>query len=689
MGFLSGVIPSVNRVLEQLKTGTTAEQDLQNMPTTTAPATPATPAATTAPATPAPPPATVSPDYGTGLPQPYIPGYSAPRPGIEAAPIYTYWSTTPSTEQPAATSPAAAQTNPSLGPFGSEQAVTDVFNKYFGRAPAKEGLEYWTKQVGPTLEPQERDWILNAAAASDRAYMQRNYPTYWSTPNRQPARAPSESAGGPMDIGTFTPSNVVSTTPRLNTNIAYNVGPSLSQMYADQLARETGARGLREDEIQSLVRSGFESIGRPVGSELGPSAGELAFQERQLRTGAVSPTDFGRALQESTLETGKQYAPGTYTLSDEEKARMQSDIAGMSPAEAYNYASANKLSAELLAQLMPAPEVDTSNKIPVTDFTTGKDTWFPGQGYDASKIPADFDWRTYLGSPTGADLLARGLDTEEEARRHYASYGINENRVYTQPVSPTEDAYQYNLDQINAWLGSQGKALEGGYAQSQMPEWLRASMDYYNERGAFGDAGLPTYGPSPSRASFIRGMQQDELGETVLTDTLTGRNVLPSGTVSQDGTTTASGATMFTTVPMSANDLYSSFFDNPNSVFGGRSNALSPYVTRTTNPQYSDENAWDMQQRGITPYNYSMSKDQYDQAVQAGVINPNEYKYDEAGKQILRVVKFAQGGAVNSDPMMDFIRRQDPAAQRAGVTPKQVQKAQDFLSFAQSKRFGL
>ena len=51
--------------------------------------------------------------------------------------------------------------------------------------------------------------------------------------------------------------------------------------------------------------------------------------------------------------------------------------------------------------------------------------------------------------------------------------------------------------------------------------------------------------------------------------------------------------------------------------------------------------------------------------------------------------QYAAGGAVNSDPMMDFIRRQDPAAQRAGVTPKQVQKAQDFLAFAQSKRFGI
>jgi len=561
--------------------------------------------------TPAAPPATVSPDYGTGLPEPYIPGYSPPRPGIEAPPVYTYAQPQSPGYAPVDIPLSYAQqpsvTPPSQAP-GSEQAVTDVFNKYFGRAPAKEGLEYWTKQVGPTLEPQERDWILSSAAPSDQAYMQRNYPAYWTTPDRPPARAPSESAGGPMDIGTFTPSNVVSTTPRLNTNIAYNVGPSLSQMYADQLARETGARGLREDEIQAAVRSGYEAIGR--GTDMIDPEG-AAYWERQLRTGAVSPGDLAAKMGQSVL--------------------------------------------------------DEANMPTVRTFEPGEDQWGRGEiSYEASAIPENFDWQAYVGRSGNADLLRAGIDTEEEARRHYAMYGANEGRKYT-PITQEE------TDQALAAMGPA----------------TRASYDYYNRMGTWGQSGLPTYGPSPSRASFIRGMGQDELGETVLTDTLTGGNVLPSGTVSPDGTTTASGATMFTTVPMSANDLYSSFFDNPNSFLTGQSNALSPYVTRTTNPQYDDENACSMQQRGIPQYNYSMSKDQYDKAVEAGVINPNEYKYDEVGKQILRVAKFAQGGAVNADPTMAFINRQAPAARRAGVTPKQVQKAQDFLAFAQSKRFGI
>lgn len=536
MGFLSGirnVADIVKKATTALPASTTAAQDLQNMPATTTQATPAT----TAPAT----PATVSPDYGTGLPQPYIPGYSAPRPGIEAPPVYA---------------------------FGQPQSP--------GYAPVDIPLSYAQQQPSQTVPT----------------------PTVTSDP----------TTGTPTyNIGSFTPGAVQSTTPRLNTNIAYNVGPSLSQMYADQLARETGARGLREDEIQAAVRSGYEAIGR--GTDMIDPEG-AAYWERQLRTGAVSPGDLAAKMGQSVM--------------------------------------------------------DEVNLPTVRTFETGTDEWNAETPYNPDFIPENFDWQAYVGRSGNADLLQAGIDTEEEARRHYAMYGANEGRKFT-PITQEE------TDQALAELGPA----------------TRASYDYYNRMGTWGSSGLPTYGPSPSRASFIRGMGRDEIGETVLTDTLTGRNVLPSGTVGPDGTTTASGATMFTTVPMSVGDLYSSLSDGTFTGFNSNNNPLASYVTRTRNPNYSDDDAWSMQQRGIQPYNYSMSKDQYDQAVQAGVINPNEYKYDEAGKQILRVAKFAQGGPVNSDPMMDFIRRQDPAAQRAGVTPKQVQKAQDFLSFAQSKRFGI
>jgi len=534
MGFLSGAMPSIKRAItratERANAGTTAAQDLQNMPASLGRWSPDELQATkdffaTNP--------TAEQIYGTAQNV----GLSANQladvwsqatggnygEGLSAVNAYLgdsktlpggYQSTTVPVETPVAEPPQAPTVSPDYGRLPEPYIP--------GYSAPRPGIE--APPVYTYAQPQSPGYApvdIPLSYAQQQPSQTVPTPTVTSDP----------TTGTPTyNIGSFTPGAVQSTTPRLNTNIAYNVGPSLSQMYADQLARETGARGLREDEIQAAVRSGYEAIGRSV-EDADPEG--IAYWERQLRTGAVSPETLAGAMGQSVLDAAEE----------------------------------------------------------------------------------------------------KGVENLGPRRQ--------------------------------------------------------VSMDYYNRMGTWGSSGLPTYGPSPSRASFIRGMGRDEIGETVLTDTLTGRNVLPSGTVGPDGTTTASGATMFTTVPVSANDLYASFFDNPNSVFGGQSNALSPYVTRTTNPQYSDENAWDMQQRGITPYNYSMSKDQYDQAVQAGVINPNEYKYDEAGKQILRVAKFAQGGAVNSDPMMDFIRRQDPAAQRAGVTPKQVQKAKDFLSFAQSKRFGI
>jgi hypothetical protein len=54
------------------------------------------------------------------------------------------------------------------------------------------------------------------------------------------------------------------------------------------------------------------------------------------------------------------------------------------------------------------------------------DDWLPNQPFQASLIPADFDWRTYLA--TYPDLTAHNppLDTEAEARRHFALYGVHE-----------------------------------------------------------------------------------------------------------------------------------------------------------------------------------------------------------------------------------------------------------------------
>lgn len=66
------------------------------------------------------------------------------------------------------------------------------------------------------------------------------------------------------------------------------------------------------------------------------------------------------------------------------------------------------------------------------------DTWMPGTQYDASKVPGQFDWGYYVSKYP--DLGKAGIDSLQEAQRHYALYGQNEGRSpyegWTAPVGP-------------------------------------------------------------------------------------------------------------------------------------------------------------------------------------------------------------------------------------------------------------
>ena len=65
------------------------------------------------------------------------------------------------------------------------------------------------------------------------------------------------------------------------------------------------------------------------------------------------------------------------------------------------------------------------------------DTWMPGTQYDASKLPGQFDWGYYVSKYP--DLGKAGIDSLQEAQRHYALYGQNEGRSpyegWTAPVN--------------------------------------------------------------------------------------------------------------------------------------------------------------------------------------------------------------------------------------------------------------
>ena len=54
------------------------------------------------------------------------------------------------------------------------------------------------------------------------------------------------------------------------------------------------------------------------------------------------------------------------------------------------------------------------------------DDWMSGLAYDPTKMPEGFDFQNYLKINT--DLGAAGIDTPEEAMRHYQEYGVKEGR---------------------------------------------------------------------------------------------------------------------------------------------------------------------------------------------------------------------------------------------------------------------
>ena len=73
----------------------------------------------------------------------------------------------------------------------------------------------------------------------------------------------------------------------------------------------------------------------------------------------------------------------------------------------------------------------TANSAPTTTAPTTApvaptNDWMPNQWYNPNVMPENFDWQRYVGA--NQDLGAAGLDTQEEAMRHYFNYGEKEGR---------------------------------------------------------------------------------------------------------------------------------------------------------------------------------------------------------------------------------------------------------------------
>jgi hypothetical protein len=98
----------------------------------------------------------------------------------------------------------------------------------------------------------------------------------------------------------------------------------------------------------------------------------------------------------------------------------------------------------------------------------GVDNWGAGEKYDKSKIPSDFDWQAYVSAPQNSDLIKAGIDTPEEAERHYAKYGAGEGRALGTPGSTFQSSAFYNAPSFERMPTSFERVSADTLAQQQM-----------------------------------------------------------------------------------------------------------------------------------------------------------------------------------------------------------------------------
>jgi hypothetical protein len=108
----------------------------------------------------------------------------------------------------------------------------------------------------------------------------------------------------------------------------------------------------------------------------------------------------------------------------------------------------------------PQPDVASSQSGPTGGSATSTpavaptDNWMSDQWYNPNVMPENFDWQRYVGA--NQDLGAAGIDTQEEAMRHYFNYGQQEGRNIG-ALTPQQGA-DLSPEDFRAALNAYGKA---------------------------------------------------------------------------------------------------------------------------------------------------------------------------------------------------------------------------------------
>ena len=107
------------------------------------------------------------------------------------------------------------------------------------------------------------------------------------------------------------------------------------------------------------------------------------------------------------------------------------------------------------------------------------DNWMSDQWYNPNVMPENFDWQRYIGA--NQDLGQAGIDTQEEAMRHYFNYGQKENRSIgalapKQSGDLSQEDYQTALRAYRDATGNDrpltGVNGEAGSDYAQINQWI-------------------------------------------------------------------------------------------------------------------------------------------------------------------------------------------------------------------------
>jgi hypothetical protein len=126
---------------------------------------------------------------------------------------------------------------------------------------------------------------------------------------------------------------------------------------------------------------------------------------------------------------------------------------------------------------------------PTTPTVAPTDNWMSDQWYNPNVMPENFDWQRYVAA--NQDLGAAGIDTQEEAMRHYFNYGQKENRSIgaTNPTRIEDLSAEDYMAGINAYRQATGDdrvltGVTGDGASDYVPvdQWIKQN---YIPQGKF------------------------------------------------------------------------------------------------------------------------------------------------------------------------------------------------------------